>query len=138
MSRPIVLIIDDDRDLVKSLAIRLNATGYETVWAACIESALHVAKDTLPHAIILDIGLPEADGFEVLRSLKRRAIFASIPVIMLSARPPWGNETRSRNGGAVAYFQKPADNEELLGVLASAVAGENIGGIDMASADSGQ
>src|SRR6266478_5768746 len=82
-----------------------------------------------PHLIILDLGLPAGDGFAVLKNLQEYPALSVIPVIVLTARDPEGNEKRTLESGAIAFFQKPADNEELLGVIrASLQAGLGWGG----------
>ena len=67
--------------------------------------------------IILDLGLPVGDGFVVLDRLQNSDSLSSVPVIVLSARDPQMNEERALKAGASAFFQKPADNDELLNVI---------------------
>jgi two-component system KDP operon response regulator KdpE len=76
-----------------------------------------MAQKEKPHLIILDLGLPAGDGFAVLKNLQQYPALAEIPVIVLTARDPEGNERRTLEAGATAFFQKPADNDELLGVI---------------------
>jgi DNA-binding response OmpR family regulator len=80
-------------------------------------SAIAMAIRERPQLIILDLGLPAGDGFAVLKNLQQYPDLAGIPVIVLTARDPEGNEKRTLESGALAFFQKPADNEELLGVI---------------------
>jgi DNA-binding response OmpR family regulator len=74
-------------------------------------------SERTPHLIILDLGLPAGDGFAVLKNLQQYPALSTIPVIVLTARDPETNERRTLDSGAVAFFQKPADNEDLLGVI---------------------
>ena len=76
-----------------------------------------VAYKEHPDLIILDLGLPAGDGFVVLDRLQRDDKLSTIPVIVLTARDPQGSEQRALNAGAAAFFQKPADNAELLEVI---------------------
>jgi len=76
-----------------------------------------MAQQEQPHLIILDLGLPAGDGFVVLKNLQQYPALSIIPVIVLTARDPDSTEKRTLESGAVAFFQKPADNEELLGVI---------------------
>jgi DNA-binding response OmpR family regulator len=76
-----------------------------------------MAQKEKPHLIILDLGLPAGDGYAVLKHLQEFPALAGIPVIVLTARDPEGNEKRTLESGAIAFFQKPADNEELLAVI---------------------
>ncbi len=112
-----IMVVDDDPVLLQAMHWRLRANEYDTVSACDGYSALALAQKERPDLILLDLGLPAGDGFAVLKHLHEFPALAPIPVIVLSAREPEANETRSLEAGAVAFFQKPADNEELLGVM---------------------
>ena len=112
-----ILIVDDDPDLRQALKLRLRANHYETVHAVDGYSAIAQAYKEHPNLIILDLGLPAGDGFTVLDRLQRDDKLSSIPVIVLTARDPQSSEQRSLQAGAAAFFQKPADNAELLSVI---------------------
>ncbi|MGB8010787.1 MAG: response regulator transcription factor [Terriglobales bacterium] len=129
MNRPKIMIVDDDPDLRQALSLRLRANHFDTLNVCDGYSAIAMAQKEHPHLIILDLGLPAGDGFAVLKNLQRYPALSVIPVIVLTARDPDGNEKRTIESGAVAFFQKPADNEELLGVIrASLQAGWGWGG----------
>lgn len=112
-----ILIVDDDPALRQALNLRLRANNYDVVSASDGYSALALAQKERPNLIILDLGLPAGDGFAVLKHLQQIPTLALIPVIVLTARDPQANERRTLESGAVAFFQKPADNEELLSVI---------------------
>jgi DNA-binding response OmpR family regulator len=112
-----ILVVDDDPYLRQALKLRLRANHYHTVHAVDGFSGLALAYKELPNLIILDLGLPAGDGFEVLSHLERDDKLSSIPVIVLTARDPQSSEQRSLAAGAVAFFQKPADNTELLEMI---------------------
>jgi len=112
-----ILIVDDDKDLILGLNIRLKAAGYHVILAADAPSSISKAQREHPDLIILDIGLPGGDGFLVLDRLKSLTPVAGIPVIILTARNPQINKEQSLKAGAVAFFQKPADNNDLLGTI---------------------
>jgi DNA-binding response OmpR family regulator len=129
MNRAKIMVVDDDPDLRQALSLRLRANNFETVNVCDGYSAIAMAQKEKPHLIILDLGLPAGDGFAVLKNLQQYPALSVIPVIVLTARDPEGNEKRTLDSGAVAFFQKPADNEELLGVIrASLQAGWGWGG----------
>jgi DNA-binding response OmpR family regulator len=129
VNRPKIMVVDDDPDLRQALSLRLRANNFVTVNACDGYSAIAMAQKEKPHLIILDLGLPAGDGFAVLKNLRRYPSLADIPVIVLTARDPETNEKRTLESGAVAFFQKPVDNEELLGVIrASLQAGWGWGG----------
>jgi DNA-binding response OmpR family regulator len=121
MNRAKIMIVDDDSDLRQALSLRLRANHYDTVNVCDGYSALAMAQKEKPHLIILDLGLPAGDGFAVLKNLQDYPTLSMIPVIVLTARDPEGNEKRTLTSGAVAFFQKPADNEELLRVIRSSL-----------------
>src|SRR5437016_13679388 len=117
MSMQKILIVDDDPDLCQALKLRLRANHYETVHAVDGYSALAQAYKEHPNLIILDLGLPAGDGFVVLDRLQKDDKLSTIPVVVLTARDPQANERRVLRAGAAAFFQKPADNAELLDVI---------------------
>jgi len=120
-----ILIVDDDPQLLLGLTPRLKANGYGIVTAADAIGAVGVARKETPDLILLDLGLPGGDGFLVLERLRNMSELSTIPVIVLSARDPTDNKKRALNGGAVAYFQKPPDNHELLTAIRQAL-GETV------------
>ena len=121
MEKPKILIVDDDPDLRRALRVRLRANQYDTVHAADGYSAIAVAQKEHPNLIILDLGLPAGDGFVVLGRLQNNDALSTIPVIVLTARDAQSSEQRSLKAGAAAFFQKPADNNELLEVIRAAL-----------------
>ena len=125
-----ILIVDDDPDLRQALRLRLRANHYETINAVDGYSAIAQAYKEHPNLIILDLGLPAGDGFTVLDRLQRDDKLSTIPVVVLTARDPQSNEQRAFEMGAAAFFQKPADNAELLNViratLSQVAAGANL------------
>lgn len=117
LNRAKIMVVDDDPDLRQALSLRLRANQYDTINVCDGYSAIAMAQKEKPHLIILDLGLPAGDGFAVLKNLQQYPALSSIPVIVLTARDPEGNEKRTLESGAVAFFQKPADNEELMSVV---------------------
>ena len=117
MPKPKILVVDDDPDLVRAMRLRLRANNYEVATATDGYSAIAAAQKDRPSLIILDLGLPVGDGFVVLERLQNSDALAGIPVIVLSARDPQSSEERALKAGAAAFFQKPADNDELMNVI---------------------
>ena len=117
MNHSKIMIVDDDPDLRQALRLRLRANHYDTVNAGDGYSAIALAYKEHPDLIILDLGLPAGDGFVVLDRLQKDDKLSTIPVIVLTARDPQSSEQRAMQSGASAFFQKPADNAELLDVI---------------------
>jgi DNA-binding response OmpR family regulator len=117
LNRAKILIVDDDPELRMALKLRLRANQFETVSASDGYSAIALAQKEHPNLIILDLGLPAGNGFTVLKRLQENDALSHIPVIVLTARDPQANEMRSLDSGATAFFQKPADNNELMQVI---------------------
>jgi DNA-binding response OmpR family regulator len=117
MSQAKIMIVDDDPDLRQALRLRLRANHYDIVTAADGYSAIAQAYKEHPNLVILDLGLPAGNGFVVLDRLQKDDKLSAIPVIVLTARDPQGNEQMCLRSGAAAFFQKPADNAELLNVI---------------------
>ena len=121
MNRKLILIVDDDKDLLRGLNFRLRAYGYATVIATDGYSAFSVAQKEKPDLIILDFGLPAGDGFVVMERLRNHPSLALIPIIILTARDLRINKERALKAGAIAFFKKPADNGKLLAVIKKAM-----------------
>ena len=121
MNKPKILIIDDDNDMRRALHIRLRSHGYDTVFATDGLSAMKTALKEVPDLILLDLGLPAGDGFVVMERLQKNTRLSCIPVIVLTARECRGNQERALAAGCCAFFQKPADNGELMSAIEKAL-----------------
>ena len=121
MSSGKILIVDDDRDIRLGLGTRLRASGFEVAFAEDGMGAIAAARRERPDLVLLDIGLPAGDGYVVLDRLSKNTALSMIPVVVLSARNAQENEKRALEAGAVAFFQKPADNESLLAKIRSSI-----------------
>ena len=121
MSRS-VLIIDDERALLEALAVRFRVAGFNPTTAENGLNGLAAAEAHPPDAIVLDMRMPDLDGFEVLARLKQRAELASIPVIFLSANVQDSARQSALASGAWAYLTKPYDPREVVATVAEAIA----------------
>jgi DNA-binding response OmpR family regulator len=116
-----VLIVDDERDIVKAVMIRLQANGYDVVTAFDGAQGVFMAHKEKPDLIILDIRMPAGDGFSVADRLKRSMNTFSIPIIFLTGSPEKNSEERAMELGARFYIKKPYDSEELLDAVKRAI-----------------
>jgi DNA-binding response OmpR family regulator len=119
MDKQRILIVDDNPDLRRAMKIRLQASHYEVFQAEDGYSAIFVAQHSCPNLIILDLGLPGLDGYVVLERLRDSDALCHIPVIVLTARTPQSNERKALLAGAIAFFQKPHENAQLLDAISA-------------------
>lgn len=113
-----ILVVDDDRQLRRALQITLSARGFEVIAAGDGEEALRAERDARPDIVVLDLGLPDLDGLEVLALIRQHS---SIPVIVLSARADSADKVEALDAGADDYVTKPFGMDELLARLRSAI-----------------
>jgi CheY-like chemotaxis protein len=112
-----VLIIDDNEDAATSLALLLESEGHAVCTAFDGKNGLRLAHDFSPGAIVLDIGLPDTDGYEVARLIRQQP---SGQVKLMIAVTGWGQEAdkqAAKNAGFDFHFTKPVDLDRLLAVL---------------------
>jgi two-component system KDP operon response regulator KdpE len=111
MNRTRILIVDDEPQLLRAMRINLQARQYEVVAAGDGTSALKAAADQHPDVVVLDLGLPDIDGIEVLRSLRS---WTPVPVLVLSGRLGSTEKVAALDAGADDYVTKPFNVDELL------------------------
>lgn len=112
-----ILIIEDEKDLVDALTLRLQANGYDCIAAYDGSEGLMKAKKEKPDLIILDLMLPKIDGFKVCGLLKFDEKYKNIPIIMLTARAQESDIELGREVCANAYIIKPFDAKVLVGKI---------------------
>ena len=113
-----MLVVDDDQQILRALRINLTAHGYEVLLAPDGGAALRVAADGRPDVVVLDLGLPDMDGVEVIEGLRG---WTTVPIIVLSARVGSAHTVRALDAGADDYVTKPFGMAELLARLRAAV-----------------
>ena len=113
-----VLVVDDEAQLARALAINLRARHYEVEVASDGTQALELAAKYSPDVVLLDLGLPDIDGLDVIRGLRG---WTTIPIIVLSARQMSDDKVEALDAGADDYVTKPFGMDELLARLRAAV-----------------
>ena len=113
-----VLVVDDEPALARALAINLRAHGWEVVTAADGRSALEAAATEHPDVVVLDLGLPDMDGTEVIAGLRG---WTTVPIVVLSARQHGEDKVEALDLGADDYITKPFAMNELMARLRAAV-----------------
>ncbi|WP_433222560.1 response regulator [Dactylosporangium sp. CS-047395] len=114
MHRTRVLIVDDEPQLLRALRINLQARQYDVVTAGDGAAALRAAAEQHPDVVVLDLGLPDLDGLEVLRALRA---WTPVPVVVLSGRLGSSEKVAALDAGADDYVTKPFNVDELLARL---------------------
>ncbi len=109
-----ILVVDDEAVLVETIAYNLEQAGYQVLTAADGGSALEAARRETPDLVILDLMLPEMDGLEVCRQLRREHNTATIPIMMLTAKGDEIDKVVGLEVGADDYVTKPFGRRELL------------------------
>lgn len=124
-----VLVVEDEPPLVRALTINLQARAFEVDAAPDGTSALRLAAERRPDVVVLDLGLPDMDGIDVIKALRGRT---RVPLVVLSARRTTHEKVEAFEAGADDYITKPFDMAELLARLRAAVrrnAGDIAGGV---------
>jgi two-component system, OmpR family, KDP operon response regulator KdpE len=112
-----VLVVEDDPELQRALALNLTARGYEVTTATDGTAALNEAAGVPPDLIILDLGLPDLDGMDIIRAIRG---YTRIPIVVLSGRTGSGDKVDALDAGADDYVTKPFDVNELVARLRAA------------------
>jgi two-component system KDP operon response regulator KdpE len=118
-----VLVIDDEPQIVRALQINLKARGYEVHLAGTGTSALKVAAQHPPELVILDLGLPDFDGVDVIRGLRG---WTEAPILVLSGRTDSTDKVEALDAGADDYVTKPFGIDELLARMRAVLRRSNI------------
>ncbi|MFJ5232033.1 response regulator [Kitasatospora sp. NPDC088391] len=113
-----VLVVDDEPQIVRALVINLKARKYEVDSAHDGAGALELAAARHPDVVVLDLGLPDMDGVEVIRGLRG---WTRVPIIVLSARHASDEKVEALDAGADDYVTKPFGMDELLARMRAAV-----------------
>ena len=106
-----VLVVDDEPQILRALRINLRARGYDVEVAACGTEALRVAATQQPELVVLDLGLPDLDGLDVIHGLRG---WTAVPIIVLSGRSGSSDKVAALDAGADDYVTKPFGVDELL------------------------
>lgn len=109
-----VLVVDDDREIVRIVRAYLEQAGYTVLTAYDGETALHVIHSDRPDLVVLDIMLPDRDGWEITRRVRSDTSLASLPIVMLTARVESDDKILGLDLGADDYIPKPFNPHEVV------------------------
>lgn len=108
-----ILVVEDDTDISKMLKIYFDSQGYEVLLEARGGDALETCTKRMPNVVVLDINLPDMDGYEVCQALRNNLRTKHIPIIFLTQKDDRSDKIRGLESGADDYITKPFDIEEL-------------------------
>jgi CheY-like chemotaxis protein len=114
----LILVVDDDAMYLKLVNKALSNRGYQVHEARDGVEAIRIARREMPDIILLDLGLPLRDGYEVMERLKVTGSTEKIPVVVVSAQPAATEQEEAKRIGAVAYVEKPIKIDALCSLIA--------------------
>lgn len=109
-----ILVVDDDIETLRLVGLMLQRQGYQIVAASNGQQALQIAKAEKPDLVLLDVMMPDMDGYEVTRRLRADAITSSVPIIMFTAKTQVDDKVTGFEAGADDYLTKPTQPRELF------------------------
>ena len=112
-----ILIVDDEMPTRTLFRIMLQGAGYDTVEAEDGEEALALIAEQIPDVVLLDVMMPNMDGFAVCATLRANEATASLPILMLSADTSSGTAVKGKEVGANMFLTKPVPRPKLLQIL---------------------
>jgi len=116
-ARPLIAVVDDEPQFCRALARLLKTHGFDVVTFTDGDSFLAACASRLPHCLLLDLHMPDPDGFEILERLSAQRP----PVLVITGHDQPGNAERVRSLGGQAYFLKPVDQAQLLTAVRAAI-----------------
>ncbi len=108
-----ILVVDDDKTITSLIRTILEKDGHTVIVANRGEDGLRLAKEKKPDLVIVDIGMPDIDGYQVSSTLKSEAELRDIPILFLSGRDPGEDRGRSFASGGLTYIRKPFSNQQI-------------------------
>jgi CheY-like chemotaxis protein len=126
-----ILVVDDNEIILKTVSLKLQGAGYQVITAMDGAEAVAAARREAPDLVMLDISFPpdvggvEWDGFRIMEWFRRLEAVKQTPVIVITGGADPTFKQRAVAGGALAFFNKPIDHDDLLKVIRSALSGES-------------
>lgn len=126
MEKNRILVVEDEESLLKLESILFTSKGYQVTGVRDGKEALAAIAKEAPDLVVLDLMLPDMDGFEVCRSIKENSDTSAIPVVMLTAKKSSRDLERGRQVGADAYITKPFKSVKVLEVIEGLLLGTRV------------
>jgi CheY-like chemotaxis protein len=116
-----VLVIEDNTDNLGLIRIALERAGYQVVFAATGTDGVRIALESDPSLIIVDINLPDFDGYEVTRRIRQSCANRAIPIVAITSNAMMGDREKTIEAGCTAYFEKPIDPLTIVDQIHAAI-----------------
>src|SRR5262249_4803534 len=116
-----VLVIEDNSDNFGLISLALERAGYKVVFAATGTDGVRLALESNPSLIIVDINLPDFDGYEVTRRIRQSRANGSIPIVAITSNAMMGDREKTIEAGCTAYFEKPIDPLTIVDRIHAAI-----------------
>ncbi|MBI1954746.1 MAG: response regulator [Proteobacteria bacterium] len=113
----LILTVDDSRTIREMISYTLRSANYDVIEAEDGESALHLLNSQRPDLIITDINMPKMDGLTLIKKLREKDTFKSIPILLLTTEYTPEKKAEGRSVGATGWIVKPFDPEKLIQVV---------------------
>jgi two-component system alkaline phosphatase synthesis response regulator PhoP len=123
-----ILVVDDDREIVRLVRAYLEKEHFQVLIAYDGETALHIARHERPHLMVLDLMLPDRDGWDITRTIRNDAALGNMPIIMLTARIEDSDKIIGLELGADDYVTKPFNPREVVARVRSVLRRTQSGG----------
>ncbi len=117
MDKKTIMVVDDEPHIVDMMETYLGIKGYEVRGAYSGQSGLVLVQADKPDALLLDLMMPDIEGYEVCAELRKLPEFAKLPILIVSARTDPASKRRAEDAGADAYFTKPVNMAQLVATL---------------------
>lgn len=125
-AKPCILVVDDDPDLASIISHILSRAGYETHSALSGQAALDWLKNRQPDVVLLDLMMPDINGFTILRALRAHDITRTLPVIIITAKADSATRDETTQAGANSFLTKPINSVLLLDHVQRALAAKHL------------
>lgn len=119
--QPLILVVDDEPDILSLVSLRLREAAYDIASATDGRQALQVAREQRPDAGVIDVWMPEMDGYELTRAIRADSDLCAMPIVLLSASVRESEIHRGEEAGANDYLRKPFVPSELQAAVGAAL-----------------
>lgn len=116
-----VLVIEDNPDNLGLIRLALERAGYQVMSAANGMDGVRLACEKIPFLIVIDINLPDIDGYEVARRIRQSAVDGKIPIVAITSNAMMGDREKAIRAGCTAYFEKPIDPITIIDQIHAAI-----------------